>query len=113
MNFISDKIRSSSVFSRYKIYAFYVEYKNKRFRDSYLRTLKAYVSIIQALSGGHVIRAHQWVYQGNRNRLVRLERGNSETAFSVLHQAYALEQALYARDVIKWFMPCACIGIEL
>ena len=42
-----------------------------------------------------------------------LERGNSETVFSVLHQTYALEQSLYARDVVKWFMPCACIGIEL
>ena len=43
-----------------------------------------------------------------------LERGNSEeTVFSVLHQTYVLEQLLYARDVIKWFMPCACIGIEL
>jgi hypothetical protein len=42
-----------------------------------------------------------------------LERGNSETVFSVLHQTYALEQSLYARDVIKWFMSCACIGIEL
>jgi hypothetical protein len=42
-----------------------------------------------------------------------LERGNSETVFSVLHQTYVLEQSIYARDVIKWFMPCACIGIEL
>jgi hypothetical protein len=31
-----------------------------------------------------------------------LERGNSETVFFVLHQTYALEQSLYARDVIKW-----------
>ena len=42
-----------------------------------------------------------------------LEKGNSETVFAVLRQTYALEQSLYARDVIKWFMPCACIGIEL
>ena len=38
-----------------------------------------------------------------------LESGNSETVLSVLHQTYVLEQSLYARDVIKWFMPCACI----
>jgi hypothetical protein len=81
--------------------------------DRILSLIKFIQSIIQALSGGHVIRAHQWVYQGNINRLVRLERGNSETVFPVLHQAYALEQSLYARDVIKWFMPCACIVIEL
>ena len=30
-----------------------------------------------------------------------LERGNSETVFSVLHQTHALEQSLYARDVIN------------
>ena len=50
INFISDKIRSSSVFCWYKIYAFYNILcrickikKNKRFRDSYLGTLKAYI----------------------------------------------------------------------
>jgi hypothetical protein len=32
-----------------------------------------------------------------------LERGNSETVFFVLHQTYALEQSLYARDVIVGF----------
>jgi hypothetical protein len=47
--------------------------------DRILSLIKFIQSIIQALSGGHVIRAHQWVYQGNINRLVRLERGNSET----------------------------------
>jgi hypothetical protein len=40
-----------------------------------------------------------------------LERGNSETVFFVLHQTYALEQSLYARDVIKWFMPCAITAV--
>jgi hypothetical protein len=39
-----------------------------------------------------------------------LERGNSETVFSVLHQTYALEQSLYARDVIKWFMKISVLG---
>ena len=43
------------------------------------------------------------------------EWGNSEIVFSVLHQTYALslELSLYAWDVIKWFMPYDCIGIEL
>ena len=86
-------------------------YKIKEIRI--LSRIKFTQSIVQALSVDNVIRRHQRVNQGNINRLVRLERGNSETLFSVLHQAYALEQSLYARDVIKWFMACACIGIDL
>ena len=53
---------------------------------------KHYLSIMLSGDAGELIKATEI-------DLYVLERGNSETVFSVLHQAYALEQSLY--DVIK------------
>ena len=61
---------------------------------------KHYLSIMLSGDAGELIKATEI-------DLYVLERGNSETVFSVLHQTYALEQSVYARDVIKWFMPYA------
>ena len=83
---------------------------------SIVNHLGLHISIVQALSVDNVIRRHQRVNQGNRNRQVRFGKGKQRNCILCTTpniRSRAITIHMYARDVIKWFMPCACIGIEL